>query len=58
MATKFFKNINSLLVFAAPIIIGQLGQMLIGAGDVFVAAHHSANTVASNSTIYSSGKED
>jgi len=47
MTMNFFKNIKSLLVFAAPIIFGQLGQMLIGAGDVFVAAHHSANTVAS-----------
>ena len=46
-AAIFFKNIKSLLIFAVPIIFGQLGQMLIGAGDVFLAAHHSANTVAS-----------
>lgn len=45
--TNFFKDIKSLLIFATPIIFGQLGQMLIGAGDVFVAARHSANTVAS-----------
>ncbi|MEI8388804.1 MAG: MATE family efflux transporter [bacterium] len=44
---NFFKNIKSLLVFASPIIFGQLGQMLIGAGDVFVAARHGVNTVAS-----------
>ncbi len=46
MNVNYFKNIKSLLVFAAPIIVGQIGQMLIGAGDVFVAAHHSSNTVA------------
>jgi len=44
---NFFKNIKSLLCFASPIIFGQLGQMLIGAGDVFVAARHGVNTVAS-----------
>jgi len=44
---NFLKNIKSLLGFAAPIIFGQLGQMLIGAGDVFVAARHGVNTVAS-----------
>ena len=44
---SFFRNIKSLLYFASPIILGQLAQMLIGAGDVFVAARHGANTVAS-----------
>lgn len=44
---NFFKNIKSLLCFASPIILGQLAQMLIGAGDVLVAARHGVNTVAS-----------
>ena len=38
---------KSLLVFAIPIIVGNLGQMLLGAGDVLIAARHSANTLAS-----------
>ena len=41
-----FSKIKSLSIFAFPIIMGNLGQMLIGAGDVFVAARHSAKTVA------------
>lgn len=40
------EKIKSLLIFAFPIILGNLGQMLIGAGDVFVAARHSSSTVA------------
>ncbi|MEI7473364.1 MAG: MATE family efflux transporter [bacterium] len=39
--------IKGLLLFAVPIILGQVGQMLIGAGDVFVAAKHGTATVAS-----------
>jgi MATE family multidrug resistance protein len=47
IAVNYFKNLKSMLCFSAPIILGQLSQMLIGAGDVFVAARHSASTVAS-----------
>ncbi len=39
-------NIKSLLIFSIPLIIGQLGQILIGAGDVFIASKHSSNTLA------------
>lgn len=39
-------RIKSLLIFAFPIMLGNLGQMLIGAGDVFVAARHGASTLA------------
>lgn len=37
---------SELSKLAAPILLGQMGQMLIGAGDVFVAAKHSATMVA------------
>jgi MATE family multidrug resistance protein len=38
--------ISDLLVLSWPIIIGNLGNMLIGVGDVFVAAKHSTDTLA------------
>jgi len=41
-----YSKIKNLLVFSFPIVLGNLGQMLIGAGDVFVAAKHGTNTVA------------
>lgn len=41
-----FKAVKDLFSLAFPIILGQLGQMLIGAGDVFVATLHSTQTVA------------
>lgn len=44
---SFFNTIKALLIFSYPIVLGQLGQMLIGAGDVFVAAHYSSNATAS-----------
>ncbi len=34
------------LNLALPIIMGYLGMILIGAGDVFVAAKHSTETLA------------
>ena len=37
---------KELFKFASPILLGQMGQMLIGAGDVFVAAKHSATMLA------------
>lgn len=41
-----FKTAKDLFILAFPIILGQLGQMLIGAGDVYVASLHSTSTVA------------
>lgn len=41
------KYIKELLNLAMPIIMGNLGMILIGAGDVFVAARYSTNTLAS-----------
>lgn len=38
--------IKNLLLFAGPIILGQLSQMLIGVGDVFMAGKHSTTAVA------------
>lgn len=39
-------GMKSLFVLALPIYIGQIGQNLIGFGDMFVAAKHSTNAVA------------
>ena len=39
-------TIKELVLFSAPIAVGQLSQMLIGAGDVLVAARHGRDTVA------------
>lgn len=38
--------IKSLILLASPIIVGQLGQMLITAGDVYVASMYSTESVA------------
>ena len=38
--------VKELLNIALPIIMGNLGFILIGAGDVFVAGRHSTNTLA------------
>lgn len=38
--------IKKLLKLAFPLIIGNLGLVLIGVGDVFVAARHSTDTLA------------
>lgn len=39
-------TVKDLFALSFPIILGQLGQMLIGAGDVYVASLHSTSTVA------------
>lgn len=39
--------IKSLVILSLPIIIGQIGQMLIGAGDVLIASKFSTESVAS-----------
>ncbi len=41
------RYIKELLHLAMPMIMGNLGMILIGAGDVFVAAKYSTNTLAS-----------
>lgn len=50
---KYFAEIISLSI---PMIVGNLGQVLIGATDVFIAAKHSTNTLAAisiaNSIIF------
>lgn len=43
----YFTYTKELLNLAIPMIMGNLGMVLIGAGDVFVAARYSTNTLAS-----------
>ena len=43
----YFTYIKELLSLASPMIVGNLGMILIGAGDVFVAARYSTNALAS-----------
>ena len=40
-----FKSIKSLFLLSLPIIAGQIGQMLIGTGDVYIAGLYSTQTV-------------
>lgn len=47
MLKPYFKYIKELFNLATPMIMGNLGMMLIGAGDVFVAAKYSTNALAS-----------
>jgi MATE family multidrug resistance protein len=46
-----------LFLLSIPLIVGNLGQILIGATDVFVAARHNINTLAAisiaNSILFS-----
>ncbi len=42
----YSRYLRDLLVLALPMIVGNLGQILIGAVDVFVAARHSLDTLA------------
>lgn len=46
-AKTYQQYIKELFNLALPIIMGNLGIILIGAGDVFVAAKYSTNTLAS-----------
>lgn len=39
-------SIKDLILFSLPIIMGNLGHIFISAGDVFIAAKHSSNTLA------------
>lgn len=44
---EYFSYVKELFNLAIPMIMGNLGIILIGAGDVFVAAKYSTNTLAS-----------
>ena len=44
---KLKKAIRQLTIIATPMILGQIGQTLIGAGDVYVASLYSTQLVAS-----------
>lgn len=46
MSNQFRYYAKELLNIALPIIMGNLGFILIGAGDVLVAGHHSTDTLA------------
>ena len=46
MSLQFRYYAKELLNIALPIIMGNLGFILIGAGDVLVAGHHSTDTLA------------
>ena len=50
------KYISEIISLSIPMIVGNLGQVLIGATDVFIAAKHSTNTLAAisiaNSIIF------
>lgn len=41
-----FRSLKNLIFLSVPIILGQVGQMLIGTGDVYIAGLYSTNTVA------------
>ena len=43
---KFKSTFWQLLLLSGPIVVGQVGQILIGAGDVFIAGLHSTHTLA------------
>lgn len=45
----YFKNARKLLKLATPLIVGNLGIVLVGFGDVFVAARYSTDVLASAS---------
>lgn len=44
--SEFKKYAKDLLNIAMPIIMGNIGFILIGAGDVLIAGHHSTDTLA------------
>ncbi len=45
-----FKSLRELLIFALPIIVGQMGQMLFGVGDIMVAGRYSNDVLAALGT--------
>ena len=44
---KNIKTAKEILIFSIPIIVGQIGQMLFGIGDIMVAGRYSSLAVAS-----------
>ena len=46
MSNQFRHYAKELLNIALPIIMGNLGFILIGAGDVLIAGRHSTDTLA------------
>jgi len=46
MFRKYFEYAKNLLEIAGPIIMGNLGFIMIGVGDVIVAGRHSTDTLA------------
>ena len=46
MFGKYKEYIKNLLTIAGPIVMGNLGFIMIGVGDVIVAGRHSTNTLA------------
>lgn len=40
------KYLKELIVLSLPLIVGNVSQMLIGAGDIFIAGRHSTDTLA------------
>lgn len=46
MSVNNSKYVKDLFTLALPMIMGNLGMILIGAGDVFVAARYSTDTLA------------
>jgi MATE family multidrug resistance protein len=46
ISMKMSKYSSELLKFAVPVIAGQLGLMLIGAGDIIIATQHSTTALA------------
>lgn len=55
--TKYKSHFKELLILSIPLIVGNLGQILIGATDVFVAAKYNIKTLAAmsiaNSILFS-----
>ena len=53
---KYKKYFTEIISLSLPLIVGNLGQVMIGATDVFIAAKHSTNTLAAisiaNSIIF------
>lgn len=54
--TQYKKYFTEIITLSIPLIVGNLGQVLIGATGVFIAARHSTNTLAAisiaNSIIF------
>ena len=56
--TEYKNYAKQLLELSLPIILGNVGNMLIGVGDVIVAGRHSTVTLAAISCFKPSGDEN